>query len=338
MGLRFFRRQKTRTTWSPNSAIMGAVEEGRNKMPLRGKVVITCAVTGSIHTPTMSPYLPLTADEMARDAIAAADAGAAILHLHARDPKDGRPTPDPDVFMEFLPRIKQSTGAIINITTGGGHGMTLEERLAAPLRAQPEMCSLNMGSMNFGLFPLLEKYKEFKYPWESRHLEMTRDFIFRNTFTDIERILKELGEGCGTRFEFECYDVGHLYNLAHFLDRRLVQPPLFVQSVLGILGGIGTHPEDVVHMKRTAARLLGGDYRWSVLGAGRSQLRIAALAAAMGGNIRVGLEDSLWIGPGKLATSNAAQVHRARQIIERLGLHIATPADAREILSLKGGD
>src|SRR3984893_14892501 len=196
MGLRFFRRQKTRTTWSPNSAIMGAVEEGRNKMPLRGKVVITCAVTGSIHTPTMSPYLPLTPDEIARDVIAAAEAGAGILHLHARDPKDGRPTPDPDVFMQFLPRIKQATGAVVNITTGGGHGMTLEERLAAPLRAKPEMCSLNMGSMNFGLFPLLEKYKEFKHPWESRHLEMTRDFIFRNTFADIERILKDLGEGC----------------------------------------------------------------------------------------------------------------------------------------------
>jgi len=225
-------------------------------MPLRGKVVITCAVTGSIHTPTMSPHLPLTPDEIARDAIAAAEAGAAILHLHARDPKDGRPTPDPDVFMQFLPRIKQSTGAVVNITTGGGHGMSLEERLAAPLRAKPEMCSLNMGSMNFGLFPLLEKYKEFKYPWESRHLEMTRDFIFRNTFADIERILKDLGEGCGTRFEFECYDVGHLYNLAHFLDRGLVKPPLFVQTIFGILGGIGADAaQDAVDQLQEHRRL-----------------------------------------------------------------------------------
>ena len=214
-------------------------------MPLRGKVVITCAVTGSIHTPTMSPHLPLTPDEIARDAIAAAEAGAAILHLHARDPKDGRPTPDPDVFMQFLPRIKQATNAVVNITTGGGHGMTLDERLAAPLRAKPEMCSCNMGSMNFGLYPALDRYKEWKYAWEPAYLGMTRDFIFRNTFADIERTLKELGEGCGTRFEFECYDVGHLYNLAHFLDRGLVKPPLFVQTIFGILGGIGADPENV---------------------------------------------------------------------------------------------
>src|SRR6516165_1826942 len=308
-------------------------------MALRGKVVITCAVTGSIHTPTMSPYLPLTPDEIARDAIAAAEAGAAILHLHARDPKDGRPTPDPDVFMQFLPRIKQSTGAVVNITTGGGHGMSLEERLAAPLRAKPEMCSLNMGSMNFGLYPMLDRYKEWKYEWEPRALEMTRDFIFRNTFKDIERTLKDLGEGCGTRFEFECYDVGHLYNLAHFLERGLVKPPLFVQTVFGILGGIGTHPEDVMHMRRTADRLLGREtYRWSVLGAGRAQMQIAAQAAAMGGNVRVGLEDSLWISPGKLAESNAQQVTKVRQIVEGLGLEIASADEAREILALKGGD
>src|SRR6201989_852753 len=306
-------------------------------MPLRSKVIITCAVTGSIHTPTMSPYLPLTPDEVARDAIAAAEAGAAILHLHARDPKDGRPTPDPDVFMQFLPRIKQATAAVVNITTGGGHGMSLEKLLAAPLRAKPEMCSLNMGSMNFGLFPLLEKYKEFKFPWESQHLEMTRDFIFRNTFADIERILKDLGEGCGPRFEFECYDVGHLYNLAHFLDRGLVKPPLFVQTVFGILGGIGTHPDDVMHQRRTADRLCGREnYQWSVLGAGRNQMPIAAMAAAMGGNVRVGLEDSLWLGAGKLAPSNAAQVTNVRKIIEGLGLEVATPDEAREILSLKG--
>src|SRR6267378_3720286 len=216
-------------------------EEGRNKMPLRGKVVITCAVTGSIHTPTMSPYLPLTPDEIARDAIAAAEAGAAILHLHARDPKDGRPTPDPEVFMQFLPRIKQATGAVVNITTGGGHGMTLEERLAAPLRAKPEMCSMNMGSMNFGLYPMLDRYKEWKYDWEPKALEMTRDFIFRNTFADIEKVLKQLGEECGTRFEHECYDVGHLYNLAHFVDRGLIKLPFFIQTIFGILCCTGAH-------------------------------------------------------------------------------------------------
>ena len=221
------------------------------------KVIITCAVTGSIHTPTMTPYLPITPDEIADAAIGAAEAGAAILHLHARDPKDGRPTPDPDVFMQFLPRIKQARDAVINITTGGGHGMTLDERLAAPLRAKPEMCSLNMGSMNFGLFPMLDRYKEFKYEWERQYLEASRDFIFRNTFKDIERILQELAEGCGTRFEFECYDVGHLYNLAHFLDRGLVKPPLFVQTIFGILGGIGADPENLVHMRRIADKLFG---------------------------------------------------------------------------------
>src|SRR5579862_3300297 len=306
-------------------------------MPLGGKVIITCAVTGSIHTPTMSPYLPLTPDEIARDAIAASEAGAAILHLHARDPKDGRPTPDPDVFMQFLPRIKQATGAVVNITTGGGHGMSLEERLAAPLRARPEMCSLNMGSMNFGLYPMLGRYKDWKYPWEPQHLAMTRDFIFRNTFADIERILKDLGEGCGTRFEFECYDVSHLYNLAHFLERKLVKPPLFIQTVFGLLGGIGPHPDDVMHMKRTADRLFGSDYRWSVLGAGRAQMPVASMAAAMGGNVRVGLEDSLWIGAGRMAESNAQQVRQVRKIIEGLGREIATPDDARRILELKGG-
>ena len=228
-------------------------------MAKSGKVIITCAVTGSIHTPTMSPYLPLTPDEVAEQAIGAAEAGAAILHLHARDPKDGRPTPDPAVFMQFLPRIKQATNAVVNITTGGGHGMTLEERLAAPLRASPEMCSLNMGSMNFGLYPMLNRYKEFKYDWEKPYLEGTDDLIFRNTFKDIERILKELGEAHGTRFEFECYDVGHLYNLAHFLDRKLVQPPLFVQTIFGILGGIGADPENLTHMKRIADKLFGDD-------------------------------------------------------------------------------
>jgi uncharacterized protein (DUF849 family) len=307
-------------------------------MPLRSKVVITCAVTGSIHTPTMSPYLPLTPDEVAKDAIAAAEAGAAILHLHARDAKDGRPTPDPNVFMEFLPRIKQATNAVVNITTGGGLGMTLDERMAAPLRAKPEMCSMNMGSMNFGLYPMLDRYKEWKYDWEPKHLENTRDFIFKNTFTDIERLLKDLGEGCGTKFEFECYDVGHLYNLAHFLDRGLVKPPLFVQTIFGILGGIGADPENLAHMKRIADKLFGDSYAWSILAAGRHQMPLITMGAIMGGNVRVGLEDSLWLGRGQLATGNADQVTRIRSILENLSLEIATPDEARALLALKGGD
>jgi uncharacterized protein (DUF849 family) len=307
-------------------------------MARSGKVVITCAVTGSIHTPSMSPYLPLTPDEVARQAIEAAEAGAAILHLHARDPKDGRPTPDPRVFMQFLPRIKQASDAVINITTGGGHGMTVEERLAAPLKASPEMCSLNMGSMNFGLFPMLQRYKDFKYDWERNHLEASRDFIFRNTFKDIERILSELGEGHGTRFEFECYDVGHLYTLAHFLDRKLVKPPLFVQTVFGILGGIGADPENLTHMKHIADKLFGDDYYWSILAGGRHQLPLVTMGAIMGGNVRVGLEDSLFIGKGQLAKSNADQVRRIRAILENLSLEIATPKEARAMLALKGGD
>ncbi|HEV2303110.1 MAG TPA: 3-keto-5-aminohexanoate cleavage protein [Stellaceae bacterium] len=307
-------------------------------MAERRKVIITCAVTGSIHTPTMSPYLPLTPDEVARDAIAAAEAGAAILHLHARDPKDGRPTPNPDVFMQFLPRIKQATGAVVNITTGGGHGMTLAERLAAPLRAKPEMCSCNMGSMNFGLYPMLGRYKEWKYEWEPQYLEMTRDFIFRNTFADIEKILKQLGEDCGTKFEFECYDMGHLYNLAHFLDRGLVKPPVFVQTIFGILGGIGADPENLMHMRRIADKLFGEDYEWSILAAGRHQIPLVSMGAIRGGNVRVGLEDSLWKGRGKLAESNADQVKIVREIVENLSLEVATPDEARARLGLKGGD
>ncbi|HZS83021.1 MAG TPA: 3-keto-5-aminohexanoate cleavage protein [Stellaceae bacterium] len=303
-----------------------------------GKVIITCAVTGSIHTPTMTPYLPLTPDEIAQQSIEAAEAGAAIIHLHARDPKDGRPTPDPGVFMQFLPRIKQSCDAVINITTGGGHGMTLAERLAAPLKASPEMCSLNMGSMNFGLYPMLDRYKEFKYDWERKHLEASRDFIFRNTFKDIEHVLRELGEGHGTRFEFECYDVGHLYNLAHFLDRKLVKPPLFVQTIFGILGGIGADPENLAHMKRIADKLFGDQYAWSVLAAGRHQLPFVTMAAIQGGNVRVGLEDSIYVGKGQLAKSNAEQVRRIRSILENLSLEIATPTEARALLQLKGGD
>ena len=302
------------------------------------KVIITCAVTGSVHTPTMSPHLPLTPDEIAKDSVAAAEAGAAIIHLHARDPKNGRPTPDPAVFMQFLPRIKQQSDAVINITTGGGHGMTLEERLAAPMKASPEMCSLNMGSMNFGIYPMLDRYKEFKYEWERQHLEMTRDFIFRNTFKDIERVLKELGEAHGTRFEFECYDVGHLYTLAHFLDRKLVKPPLFVQTIFGILGGIGADHENLMHMRRIADKLFGDAYQWSILAAGRHQLPFVTMGAIMGGNVRVGLEDSLFIGKGELAKSNADQVRRIRSILENLSLEIATPKEARALLDLKGGD
>jgi uncharacterized protein (DUF849 family) len=315
---------------------MTAMAETKPKS--RRKTIITCAVTGSIHTPTMSPHLPITPDEIARESIAAAEAGASIIHLHARDPKDGRPTPSPEVFMEFLPRIKQGCDAVVNITTGGGHGMTVAERLAAPLRASPEMTSLNMGSMNFGLYPMLDRYTEFKHDWERKHLENSRDFIFRNTFKDIETVLHELGDKHGTRFEFECYDVGHLYTLAHFLERGLVKPPLFVQTIFGILGGIGVHPEDVAHMKRTADRLFGDQYRWSVLAAGRHQMPILTMAATMGANVRVGLEDSLWIGPGALARSNADQVRKIRTIIESLGGEIATAAEARAMLGLKGGD
>jgi uncharacterized protein (DUF849 family) len=303
----------------------------------RDKVIITCAVTGSIHTPTMSPYLPITGDEVAEQAIGAAEAGASILHLHARNP-DGSPTPDPKRFMEFLPRIKQSTDAVVNITTGGGHGMTLDERLAAALFARPEVASLNMGSMNFGLYPILDKMKDFKYEWERHHLERTRDFIFRNTFKDIEGVLEKLGKGCGTRFEFECYDVGHLYTLAHFLERGLVKPPLFVQTIFGILGGIGADLENLHHMKRIADKLFGEQYQWSVLAAGRHQINFVTQAVLMGGNVRVGLEDSLYAGKGKLAKNNAEQVAKIRRIIEELSFEVATPAEARKMLDLKGGD
>jgi uncharacterized protein (DUF849 family) len=307
-------------------------------MAASDKVIITCAVTGAIHTPTMSPYLPITANEIAQAAIGAAEAGAAIVHLHARDPQTGKPDQRPEAFAPFLPVIKERCNAIINLTSGGSPAMRVEERVQPAAVFKPEIASLNMGSMNFALYPMLNRYKSFKFDWEQPYLEGTRDLIFRNTFKDIEFVLKTCRNN-GTRFEFECYDIGHLYTLAHFLDRALVTPPLFVQSVFGILGGIGTHAEDVAHMRRTADRLLGREnYRWSVLGAGRNQMPVAALAAAMGGHVRVGLEDSLWIGPGQLAHSNAQQVRQARRIVEGLGRDIATPDEAREILSLKGAD
>ena len=305
---------------------------------MANKVIITCAVTGGVHTPSMSDALPFTPNDIAQQAIAAAEAGAAVLHLHARDPKDGRPTPDPDVFMQFLPRIKQATDAVINITTGGGTNMTVEQRLAAPFRTAPELCSCNMGSMNFGLFPMAKSDRAWKYDWEKPYLASTDDFIFRNTFRDVERILVELGQGHGTRFEFECYDVGHLYNLAHFLDRGLAKPPLFVQLIFGILGGIGPEPDNLIFMKRTADRLFGDAYVWSVLGAGRHQMTLASLGASMGGNVRVGLEDSLYISRGKLAKNNAEQVAKVRRLVEEMGLEIATPAEARAELHLKGAD
>ncbi len=308
-----------------------AVKRGRRK------VMITCAVTGSIHTPSMSPHLPITPEEIADAAVGAAEAGAALVHVHARDPKNGLPDQSPEAFGKFLKVIKQRSSAVINITTGGAPTMSIEERLKPCAVFKPEVASLNMGSMNFGLYPMLERQKEFKYDWEKPYLEGSRDRIFKNTFTDIEMILTSCAEN-GTRFEIECYDIGHLYTLRHFADRGIVKPPFFIQSVFGILGGIGPHPEDVAHMKRTADRLFGDQYQWSVLGAGRNQLPVAMQAISLGGNVRVGMEDSLWSGPGKLATSNAEQVKLARQMIEALGLEVATPDDARELLELKGAD
>jgi uncharacterized protein (DUF849 family) len=305
---------------------------------MNGDVFITCAVTGVGDTVGRSEHVPVTPEQIADSAIGAAEAGAAIIHLHARDPRTGRPDQSPEAFMRFVPRIKQRTNAVINLTSGGSPLMRVEERVMPAATLKPEVASLNMGSMNFGLYPMLARYKEFKHDWERPYLEGTKDLIFRNTFKDIEFVLKTCQDN-ETRFEFECYDIGHLYSLSHFLERGLVKPPLFVQSVFGILGGIGTHPEDVIHMRRTADRLLGrANYHWSVLGAGRAQMPIAAQAVAMGGNVRVGLEDSLWIGPGRLAESNAQQVSNVRKIIEGLGYEIASPDDARETLGLKGPD
>jgi uncharacterized protein (DUF849 family) len=309
----------------------------KGKSSANRKVVITCAVTGSIHTPSMSPHLPITAQEIADAAIGAAEAGAAIVHLHARDPKTGKPDQSIEAFSPFLKVIKQRSNCVVNITTGGAMTMTVEERMKPAAHFKPEVASLNMGTMNFGLYPMLARQKEFKHAWEREYIEGSRSGFFKNTFADIEYILKTCRDN-GTRFEVECYDIGHLYTLAHFAERKIVEPPFFVQSVFGILGGIGPHPDDVMHMKRTADRLFGDQYRWSVLGAGRNQLPIAAMSAAIGGNVRVGLEDSLWAGKGKLATSNAEQVRLVRQIIEGLGLEIASADEAREILALKGGD
>lgn len=299
-------------------------------------VIITCAVTGGIHTPTMSPYLPITPAQIADAAVKAAAAGAAIIHLHARDPANGRPDYRPETFMQFLPEIKSRCDAIVNVSTGGGLGMSIEQRLAAALQASPEMASLNMGSLNFGIFSMAQKYREWQYDWEPEFLEMTRDFIFPNTFKTIEYALQALGKAHGTRFEFECYDLGHLYNLAYFVDTELVQPPFFIQMIYGILGGVGADLDNLMHMHTIAQKLFGNDYEWSVLAAGRHQMPFATQAALLGGNLRVGLEDSLYIGKGELAQSNAQQVEKIRCIIEELGYSIATPEQARQRLALKG--
>ncbi len=313
--------------------------EGTQKSaPAGSKRIISCAITGAIHVPAQTPHLPCSPEEIAAQAIAAAEAGAAILHLHARDPETGKPTADPDVFARFLPQIKAATDAVINITTGGSVTMSLDERAAAATRFQPELCSMNMGSMNFGIFPIAGGVAEWKNDWEEHYLESSKGWIFRNTFTDVEQLVGQLAPG-GTRFEFECYDIGHLYNLAHFLERGIVEPPLFVQSVMGILGGIGTHPEDLLHMKRTADRLFGDAYRWSVLGAGRHQVPLTTNAAMLGASgVRVGLEDSIYLRRGVLAESNAAQVERTVRILDELSLQPATPDEARQILGLKGAE
>ncbi|HLY58776.1 MAG TPA: 3-keto-5-aminohexanoate cleavage protein [Stellaceae bacterium] len=302
------------------------------------KVIITCAVTGSIHTPTMSPHLPVTPSEIAADAIAAAEAGASVLHLHARDPADGRPSADPALFRAFVPRIKQATDAVINITTGGGLGMSIEQRLAAALDLRPEMCSLNMGTMNFALFPMADRYTTWKHEWEKPFLEASRDSFVKNTFKDIEDIIGMLGHAHGTRFEFECYDVGHLYNLAFIADRGLIQPPFLIQTIFGVLGGIGADPENLATMRQAADRLFGDRYHWSILAGGRRQMQLVTMGAIMGGHVRVGLEDSLYLGKGMLARSNAEQVGRIRRILEDLSLEVATPTDVREMLALKGSD
>lgn len=302
----------------------------------RRPVIITCAVTGSIHTPSMSPHLPVTPDEIAEAALSAARAGAAIVHLHARDPANGRPVQTAEAFARFLPRIKADSDVVVNLTTGGAPTMSVNERLQPAVHLAPELASLNLGSMNFGLYEMLDRYVEFKHSWERPYLAQSEDRVFRNTFRDIAYVLESCS-GNGTRFELECYDISHLYTAAHFLDRGLIPRPLFIQSVFGIRGGIGANIEDVLHMRRTADRLFGNDYLWSVLGAGRNQMSVAVHAAMMGGNARVGLEDSLWIGPGRLAHSNAEQVQKLRRILDELDIAVATPSETRAMLQLKGG-
>lgn len=302
------------------------------------KVIITCAITGSIHTPSMSPHLPVTADQITEQSIGAAEAGAAILHLHARDPNTGRPSQDPELFMDFLPRIKQATGAVLNITTGGGLGMTLEQRMAPAKRIRAEVASLNMGSMNFGAWELAGRRQEWKHDWEPQYLAQTYDLIYPNTFQMIDTVITELGDANGTKFEFECYDVGHLYNLAYFVEKGRVKPPFLVQCILGIRGGIGADLENLQHMVRIADKLFGDDYYLSCIATGRAQMPFLTQSALLGGNVRVGLEDSLYIGRGQLARNSAEQVHKVRRIIEELGLAIATPDEARQMLDLKGGD
>lgn len=303
----------------------------------QSKVIVTCAITGSIHTPSMSPYLPVTPEQIAAEAVAAAQAGASVVHLHARDPQTGQPTQDPELFRRFLPEIRRESDVVVNITTGGSPTMAVEERLQPALQLKPEVASLNMGSMNFGLFPMLSRFKTFHHEWEKPYLEGSDDRVFKNTFKDIRYILESCSDN-GTRFEIECYDIGHLYVAAYFLEKGILKPPLLIQSVFGLLGGIGGHPEDVMHMRRTADRLFGEDYYWSVLGAGRNQFPIAMMAASMGGNVRVGLEDSLWDGPGRLAQSNAEQVRRIVDILRMSNLEVASPDEARAMLQLKGMD
>lgn len=300
------------------------------------KVIISCAITGAVHTPSMSPYLPVTPEEIASQSIAAANAGAAIIHLHARDPADGRPSPSADEYMKFLPEIARETDAVINITTGGSVTMTIKERLEGALKASPEMASLNVGSFNFAMFKMAEKPREWKHEWEQRYLRSTEDGIFKNTFSDIKHILQTLGEGHGTRFEFECYDLGHLYNLAYFVDQGLVKPPFLVQTIFGVMGAAGADPENVLVMKQTADRLFGRDYVWSLFAAGKKQMPFAAMGAVMGANVRVGLEDSLYLERGRLATSNAEQVLKIRKILDELGIAVASPDEARQVLKLKG--
>ncbi|AYQ41595.1 MULTISPECIES: 3-keto-5-aminohexanoate cleavage protein [Burkholderia] len=302
------------------------------------KTIISCAITGSVHTPTMSPYLPCTPDQITEHSIAAAQAGAAIIHLHARNPVDGSPSASADVYMQFLPRIAEQTDAVLNITTGGSVTMTLEQRLEGALRASSEMASLNMGSINFAMFRMAEKSREWKHDWEVPYLKNTEDGIFRNTFRDIRYILETLGKTHGTKFEFECYDIGHLYNLAYFVEIGLVKPPFLIQSVFGVMGGIGADPENVLLMKQTADRLFGKDYVWSLFAAGRQQMPFVTMGAVMGANVRVGLEDNLFMGRGQLATSNAEQVAKISRILTELGLEIATPDEARAMLGLKGRD